>query len=103
MVIPMPERERSPQDRTDRGGLSTALTVRLTAAQLRGVELLAEQHGEKHSAIVRTAVERYLESFTDADGVTLLELLERDVANERVSSKRLLALARGPAAASGRS
>ena len=96
MVIPMPDRDpESTPSQAKR--LGYGVNVRLTPAQQRGVEMLAEQRETNLSEVIRAAIDGYLSSFEDSDGVTLLELLEREVASERVSAKRLAALARAQA------
>ena len=84
----MPNRDERPRPK-----LGYGVNVRLTPAQHRGVEMLAEQIGESVSYVLRLAVEQYLDGYADGDGVTLLDELEREVANERVSTKRLAAFA----------
>jgi hypothetical protein len=98
MVIEMPrrkERQVADDERRDRRvgmRFTAAIQLRLTAAQHRGLEMVAEQRGESISEVARDAVNRFLDGFVDErTGVTLLDELERDVAQERVQVKKLIA------------
>ena len=92
MVIEMAKhRNATPPDADARQGqvLDRGVNVRFTAAQHRGLELLAQQRGESVSEVLRLAVEAYLAGYRNGDGVTLLQQLELDLAQESVAASQL--------------
>lgn len=64
--------------------------MRLTYAQRRALELVAEQWDVGVSTAARMLIDRALSQMVDRDGVTFLEFIEAEVANEQIAAKRLV-------------
>lgn len=76
-------------DRKSNGPLMGATNIRLSPAQHRALELIAEKRGLPLSTAARELLDERMRDYTDPSGVDLVEAIEADMAAEAITSKRL--------------